>query len=179
MRDTGYIGVLAVAKDPAQLRCCASSGIGDYGEDLDVIVRNNDGLLGITASGFYDPNGGGTGGRSRAMPCVTAREYYPHYDSSTGHKRIELTRDNKMYITDTSDAVQADVTDAVEFSPALIIDGELMVGGFYGDWSGINPRACIGQSESGEILMLVIEGRQTTRSIGADVRDLRQYSQAP
>lgn len=169
VRDTGYIGVLAVAKDPAQLRCCASSGIGDYGEDLDVIVRNNDGLLGITASGFYDPNGGGTGGEIAGYAMCDGKEYGPHYDSSTGYKRIELTRDNKMYITDTVDAVQADVTDAVEFSPALIIDGELMVGGFYGDWSGINPRACIGQSESGEILMLVIEGRQTTRSIGADV----------
>ena len=40
--------------------------------------------------------------------------------------------------------------------------------GFY-QWNGINPRACIGQSERGEILMLVVEGRQMGRSIGTDV----------
>lgn len=164
---TGYLGVLAIGKDPAQLRCEASAGIGSYGQSMEKLVSSNDGVLGMTGSGFYDPEGGGTGGIIAGYAMCEGTSYGAHYNLA-GYKRIELTEDNKMYIIDSFASVAEDVTDAVEFSPALVIDGELMVGGFY-DWNGINPRACIGQSESGEILMLVIEGRHIGRSIGTDV----------
>ena len=48
----GYQGVLAVAKDPAQLRCGPSAGIGSYGQTLGELVERNDGVLGIVGSGF-------------------------------------------------------------------------------------------------------------------------------
>ena len=164
---TGYLGVLAIGKDPAQLRCEASEGIGSYGQSMDKLVSYNDGVIGMTGSGFYDPEGNGNGGIIAGYTMCEGKNYGVHY-AEQGYKRIELTKDNKMYIIDSFAPVAEDVTDAVEFSPALVIDGELMVGGFY-DWNGINPRACIGQSESGEILMLVIEGRLIGRSIGTDV----------
>ncbi len=164
---TGYLGVLAIGKDPAQLRCEASAGIGSYGQSMEKLVSSNGGVLGMSASGFYDPNGAGTGGIIAGYAMCEGKGYGEHYYQS-GYKRIELTADNKMYIIDSYKEVASDVTDAVEFSPALIVDGELSVGGFY-QWNGINPRACIGQSERGEILMLVVEGRQIGRSIGTDV----------
>ena len=160
---TGYIGVLAIGKDPSQLRCEPSSGIGRYGEDLGVIVDDNNGVLGITGSGFLDVNGAGDGSELAGYTMCKGAQYGYHYDDP-GYKRIELTHDNIMYIVDSDREVQSDVTDAVEFSPALIIDGQIMVGP---EWGSINPRAAIGQSERGEILMLVIEGRLTGRSIGA------------
>lgn len=165
---SGYQGVLAVGKDPAQLRCEVSDGIGSYGQSLKTLVSSNDGVLGMTGNGFYDPEGAGTGGIISGYSMCEGKSYGSHYTLG-GYKRIELTQDNKMYIIDAYAPVAEDVTDAVEFSPALIIDGQLMVGGFY-DWSGINPRACIGQSERDEILMLVIEGRMVGRSIGTDVQ---------
>ena len=164
---TGYLGVLAIGKDPAQLRCEASAGIGSYGQSMAKLVGNNNGVIGMSASGFYDPNGAGTGGIIAGYAMCEGKSYGEHYYMG-GYKRIELTQDNKMYIIDSDKPVAKDVTDAVEFSPALIVDGELSVGGFY-QWNGINPRACIGQSERGEILMLVVEGRQVGRSIGTDV----------
>ena len=164
---SGYLGVLAIGKDPAQLRCEASAGIGSYGQSMEKLVSNNGGVIGMSASGFYDPNGAGTGGIIAGYAMCEGKNYGEHYYQG-GYKRIELTQDNKMYIIDSNKPVAADVTDAVEFSPALIVDGELSVGGFY-QWNGINPRACIGQSERGEILMLVVEGRQMGRSIGTDV----------
>lgn len=164
---SGYQGVLAVAKDPAQLRCETSSGIGRYGQQLGTIVDNADGVLGMNASGFYDPNGNGNGGTLAGYAMCEGVEYGTHY-SLYGYKRIELTEDNKLYIIDTDKAVASDVTDAVEFSPSLIVDGEKTVGS-WNDWNANNPRACIGQSEYGEILMLVIEGRMVGRSIGTDV----------
>lgn len=163
---TGYIGVLAIAKDPAQLRVAASAGIGSYGQSLGTIVDDNDGVLGITGSAFYDPGGGGSGGVLAGYTMCEGVSHGSHY-AELGYKRIELTVDNKMYITDASSEVASDVTDAVEFSPALIVDGEVLIAGE--TWLSINPRAAIGQSERGEILMLVIEGRLLGRSIGAGV----------
>lgn len=165
---SGYQGVLAVGKDPSQLRCEVSKGIGSYGQPLEDLVEDNGGVLGMTGNGFYDPEGAGTGGIISGYSMCKGQAYGSHFTLG-GYKRIELTQDNKMYIIDSDADVAADVTDAVEFSPALIIDGQLMVGGFY-EWSGINPRACIGQSERDEILMLVIEGRMPGRSIGTDVQ---------
>ena len=167
VQGTSYLGVLAIGKDPAQLRCEASAGIGSYGQQMSTLVENSGGVLGMSASGFYDPEGAGNGGIIAGYAMCEGKEYGYHY-TTYGYKRIELTQDNKLYIIDSNQSVASDVTDAVEFTPSLIVDGEMTVGGWY-DWNANNPRACIGQSESGEILMLVIEGRQIGRSIGADV----------
>jgi len=167
VQGSGYLGVLAIGKDPAQLRCEASEGIGSYGQKVGEIVTNSGGVIGMSANGFYDPDGGGNGGIIAGYAICEGQEHGWHY-TTYGYKRIELTEDNKMYIIDSNQDVAPDVTDACEFEPALIIDGEFTVGGWY-DWNANNPRACLGQSENGEILMLVIEGRQIGRSIGTDV----------
>lgn len=165
----GYQGVLAVAKDPAQLRCGPSAGIGSYGQALGELVERNDGVLGIVGSGFIDENGNGSGGIVAGYVMCSGTSYGTH-DLRAGTKRLELTQDNKLYVIDSFEPVASDVTDAVEFAPALIVDGELMVSGFSG-WGGVHPRAAIGQSERGEILMLVIEGRMVGRSIGTDIEE--------
>ncbi len=167
VQGTGYLGILAIGKDPAQLRCEASSGIGSYGQDVGTIVKNSGGLIGITGSGFNDPEGMGNGGNVAGYTVCEGKSYGIHF-GQVGYKRIELTADNKFYITNAQSYVASDVTDAVEFAPALVVDGKLTVDG-YNDYNGINPRAAIGQSSRGEIMMLVIEGRQIGRSIGTDV----------
>ena len=156
-----------MGKDPAQLRCEASSGIGSYGQDIGTICRNSDGIIGITGSGFMDPEGQGNGGLVSGLAVCEGKRYGASSPYNLP-KRIELTEDNKLYIANASSPVASDVTDAVEFDPALIVDGNLTVDG-YNSYNGINPRAALGQSSRGEILMLVIEGRQIGRSIGTDV----------
>lgn len=172
VQGTGYLGVLAIGKDPSQLRCEVSEGIGSYGQPISELVADNNGLIGMTASGFIDVDsqgnlGNGNGGILAGYTMCEGTEYGTHY-TLYGYKRIELTRDNKMYVVNSSEAVTDDVTDAAEFAPALVVDGELYTADFEG-YNGINPRACIGQSKRGEILMLVIEGRLVGRSIGTDV----------
>jgi len=83
-----------------------------------------------------------------------------------------------MYIVDVSSPVDEDTRDAVEFMPALIIDGEILTGdpGF-SLYSGQNPRSVIGQSEKGEALMLVIEGRLPSRSMGTSVKECAEILQ--
>ena len=165
MIGTPFRGVLAVAKNPADLHLYPSKSIGSWGETAGSIASRHNGVLAMTGSAFIDEEGVGNGG-TLAGPCVSDGTYY-NSDHTWGYKRIELREDNLMYITDVTDAIGSDVTDAVEFSPALIIDGKVAVDDTT-IWSSMNPRACIGQSESGEILMLVIEGR-LAHSLGTDV----------
>lgn len=165
MIGTSFRGVLAVAKNPADLHLYPSKNIGSWGEKAGSIASRHDGVLAMTGSAFIDEEGGGNGG-TLAGPCVCDGTYYSA-DHTWGYKRIELREDNLMYLTDVTDSIGDDVTDAAEFSPALIIDGKVVVDDTT-IWSSMNPRACIGQSESGEILMLVIEGR-LAHSLGTDV----------
>ena len=167
VKGDNYLGVLAIAKDPANLSVCASSQLGSSGETAGTIAQAHNGVLAMTGSGFIDPNGSGNGGTLAGYAMCNGVEYgYAHM--GWGYKRLELHEDNLMYIKDASAEVDPSTTDAVEFQPALIIDGTIVVDSNCG-WTGLQPRACIGQSDKYEILMLVIEGRMPVRSVGTHV----------
>lgn len=167
---TGYRGVLAIGKDPSRLSVKPAETLGKSGQYLGTIVKNNGGVLGITANGFedYDEQGNAGKGNGAILSGFTMCDGVPmgnHLD--WGWKRIELRSDDRMYIVDSQAPVHENCTDASEFTPALIIDGRILVDEYCG-WNAINPRACIGQSRRGEIMMLCIEGRQIT-SLGVGV----------
>lgn len=164
---TGFQGVLAIAKDPSKLTLQASSMLGSYGETAGVIAEKHNGLIAITASGFIDPDGVGNGGILAGYAMCDGKVHGNNH-MGWGYKRLELHEDDLMYIKDTSSPVGEGTTDAVEFQPALIINGEIVVDANCG-YTGLHPRTCIGQSDKKEILMLVIEGRMPTRSVGTDV----------
>ena len=170
IRVTGstYRGVLAIAKDPARLGMRWSAGIGSYGQTCKAICERNDAILGISASGFDDPNGMGNGGILSGYAMCNGDEKGHH--ALPGYKRLELHEDNRMYITDARDYVGKGTTDAVEFTPALIVDSRVIVDETC-DWTGMHPRAIMGQNELGEVQMLVIEGRQPGLSLGVSVVD--------
>lgn len=162
-----YRGVLAVAKDPSRLTLCPSKGIGSYGQHAGDIAEANNGLIAMTGSGFIDEEGGGNGGALAGACMCQGETYGKHFGWM--YKRMELHEDNRLYITDAPNYFSDDATDAVEFWPALIIDGENAI---ESDtiFTEMNPRACLGQSKREEILMLVIEGRLVS-SQGADAME--------
>ncbi len=164
---TGFKGVLAIAKDPSKITLQASSMLGSYGETAGVIAEKHNGLIAITASGFIDPDGVGNGGILAGYAMCDGKVHGNNH-MGWGYKRLEIHEDDLMYIKDTSSAVGEGTTDAVEFQPALIINGEIVVDANCG-YTGLHPRTCIGQSDKKEILMMVIEGRMPTRSVGTDV----------
>lgn len=161
-----YQGVLAVAKDPSRLSIKNSAYLGSVGQHAGTIAANNNGVLAMTGSAFLDDGGVGNGGTlaGYTMSDGQGEGYHMGY----GNKRIELRENDLFYITDVTSPVHEETTDAVEFTPALIVDGKIVVDENCG-WIGVHPRTAIGQSELGEILMLAIEGRQVGRSIGTDV----------
>ena len=157
----GYRGVLAVGKDPSRLSIEMASTLGVAGQLSGEIAEAHNGVLAMNANGFLDPNGAGNGGLLAGYSMSNGTAYGDHF-SAYAYKRIELHEDNLFYIKDALSPVSEDCTDAAEFTPALIVDGKKIMDDY---WTGEQPRACIGQSEKYEILMLVIEGRYPLEGI--------------
>lgn len=86
-----------------------------------------------------------------------------------GYKRIELHTDNRLYITDAHTDYMPGCTDACEFTPALIVDGKIVVSAADG-YTAMNPRCCIGQTKDESIMFLMLEGRLID-SIGTDANE--------
>ena len=166
VKGTTYRGLIVIAKDPSRLSLQAASSLGSVGQYAGTIAEAHNGVLAMTGSGFIDEGGVGNGGTLAGYCMCDGVAYGNHMRS--GYKRLELHGDDRIYIRDCADPVSADTTDAVEFSPAMIIDGKIVVpsSGF----TDLQPRACLGQSKYGEIIMLLVEGRLTT-SIGISVPD--------
>lgn len=162
---TGYRGVLAVAKDSSRLSVQNSAYLGDTGQTAGQIAEANGGVLAMTGSAFIDDGGVSNGGTLNGYAMSDGVGQGDHLGWS--YKRIELREDNYFYIVDASSPVDPDTTDAVEFTPAIIVDGVRL--NTWG-WDSLNPRAVIGQSDKGEILMLVIEGRLLD-SLGISVNE--------
>ena len=101
-------------------------------------------------------------------------EYGKHFTDS--RKRLELRDDNKIYIVDSKTETTPGTRDAVEFRPALIIDGVPLVDELSGFMS-IQPRCVVGQSKDGDVLMLVIEGRLVGRSLGIGLPECTKIMQ--
>ena len=184
LKGSGWRGALAICKDPSRFCIGTSNNISQgtdpfskgSGQYIGEIVQNvEDGILGISASGFIDvsPNGvlgQGNGGRLAGYCMSEGIEYNADYHATNSgwHKfsRMEFHEDDLMYIKATTDPVSEDCTDAFEFEPAMIVDGEVLVNDW---WSELNPRVCVGQSDKYEILMLIVEGRGASGSWGTDV----------
>lgn len=166
-KGSTYRGVLVIMKDPARLSLQAASTLGSVGQVCGKIAEAHGGVIGMTGSGFIDPGGTGNGGTLAGYAMCDGKAYGSHM--GYGYKRLELHKDNRIYIRDCDSEVSPDTTDAVEFSPAMIIDGETVVNSRSG-FSDLQPRACLGQSKYGEIIALLVEGRLTT-SVGISVPD--------
>ncbi len=163
----GYRGKLAVVKDPAQVILGKSASLGSHGNTLSMMGPRYGALLGINASGFADPEWKGNGGNVIGSLVIDGVEYGNPNNSS---KFFGFKEDNRLYIENYSEEAVPAYRWAIQFSPALIVDGEVYVQNTFG--YGLQPRSAVGQSRAGEVLLLIIDGRQMGHSIGATVSDL-------
>lgn len=149
-----YAGKIALCKKPENVFVGTCEDLFSYGSYVSDMMRNYDAILGINASGFADYEGNGTGG----LPYGFVKSQGQKLQDAVGDtwKIIGFDEEDHLQIgafTDTSN-----LRDAVEFHPALIINGENLVAG-----TGLNeqqPRTAIGQAQDGTVIMLVVDGRQ-------------------
>lgn len=164
----GYQGKLAIAKDAGRVELAKSSHLGVRGQEAQEFGEQEDALLVINMSGFKDVGGHGSGGQIKGSLIIDGLEYgvpcnEPHW------KYCGMKKDNKFYVSNYPTDSVSEYRWGVEFYPAIIVDGECVVDGSY--CMGLQPRTVIGQSVRGDMLMLVVDGRQIGYSLGCTVAD--------
>ena len=159
-----YKGLLAIIKNPEQVTVAKSTSLGSYGNLITKFAEDNHALVAINASGFVDKNWKGNGGTIRGSMVLDGVDYG---NPTTSKKFFGFKEDNRLYIQDYDAKDVKDYKWAIQFSPALIVDGAKYVQGSFG--YGLQPRSAVGQTMTGEFLMLVVDGRQVGHSVGATV----------
>ncbi|MEA4920472.1 MAG: phosphodiester glycosidase family protein [Clostridiaceae bacterium] len=163
-----FQGKLAIIKNPAQISLGLSSSFGEVGSIIADIAKQEGAVLAINASGFYDPEGHGNGGMPHGL-VISDGETYSNW-SGGNNKTIGFDYDDVLNIGKYKD--KNHLRDAVEFKPVLVYNGDKAVEGSAG-W-GISPRSAIGQTVDGQVLLLVVDGRQAGYSIGCTMEDLAE-----
>ncbi len=161
-----YEGVMAIIKDPKQIGMGVAKHLGSYGSKIATIAAENDAILAINASGFQDDEGLGNGGVVYGMLYSEGKKI----QGTAGSNYKAIYFDSEYRLNVRSYKKDLDIYNGVEFKPALVINGEAAVKGSAG-W-GIQPRSAIGQTDDGTVLMIIVDGRQPTYSIGITVGDL-------
>ena len=158
-----YVGSLAICKEPTQITMKKAQDFGNMGDQILSYTKKN--VLAMNGSGFQDPNGEGIGGTIVGSFVLDGKEYgHPEYNYLFyGYKE-----DQRLYINWGIDNIK-DYLWGIQFAPALIVNGTKVVEGSNG-W-GLQPRSAIGQTEDGEFLMLIVDGRQMGYSLGCTVED--------
>lgn len=169
VRGDTYQGKLAIVKDPSQIELGKSKALGSFGQEIDSFCRDYDAVLGINASGFVDVDGVGTGGEVNGCLVVDGVNYGRHY-TDWDWKFFGFKNNNRMYISNYTYGMESEYRWGMEFFPALIVDGANLVDGTYG--MGIQPRSAFGQRKNGDVLMLVVDGRQVGYSLGCTVNEM-------
>lgn len=161
----GYSGRMAIVKNPAQVHMATAEKFGSSGSYVQDICEANDAVLGINASGFSDPEGSGNGGDAFGLVVSSGEAKIQTLDESM--KVIGLDESNRLNISNT---LLPGTRDAMQFTPALIVNGQQLISGSSG-W-GLQPRSVIGQTRSGQMMLAVVDGRQPGYSIGVTLGDL-------
>lgn len=157
-----YDGMLAISARP---EACVVGLNRDRnkGQTVTEICDNYGAVLGINGSGFVDPNGRGAG--NQAVGLVMSQGVL------SGDQKFDRYQIGGMDVNDNFVVGYGldlnTLRDAVQFYPLLVSGGEKTATGSYG--MGIQPRACIGQNARGDMMFLVIDGRQVGHSIGITV----------
>lgn len=166
INDSGMRGYLVVIYDPSKVKIATATNMSSYGEMLTDMVKKNDAIIGMNASGFYDPGYNGNGGKPYGIVIKNGKVVSNLEKPNVGGGIIGFTNDNKLILGKMSanEALNKGVRDGVEFGPYLIVNGKPSFIRGNGGW-GTAPRSAIAQRQDGIVLFLVMDGRDYSHGI--------------
>lgn len=165
--DINYKGKLAIVKDSSQVDLVKSQNLGRHGELVEEYGKRCDAVLAVNGSRFSDVGGHGNGAIVKGAMVIDGQEYG---DPMGDYWRFYgLKNDNSFCITNYSVEKEKEFRWAIECFPALVVDGNCVIDETMG--MGIQPRAAVGQTQDGDFLILIVDGRQVGYSIGCTVKD--------
>lgn len=167
-----FKGWMMIVRDPKKIKLGISKDIGRKGECLQDMTKRLGAFGGINASGFADAGYVGDGGTCVGL-VIDEGKVVNGYIKKNNQGIIGLNEDGILIVGEYSkDEIQSmNIKYAVEFRPFLIVNGETSLTKGNGGW-GMAPRTAIGQRSDGAILLLAIEGRNSS-SIGATIVEVQ------
>ncbi len=173
-------GKLLTIHDPTRVILGTSDNFGSApGLQLTELVAKYSGIAGTNAGGFIDDNGRGNGGTPTGM--VLSKGEIIYGSPTAKYNVIGLTGEGMLIVGTMTgqQALDAGMKWGVSFTThdgiasSLIINGEVQTQNL---GPGVNPRTAIGQTQDGDLLLLVLDGR-SSKTLGAtlwDVVDIMQ-----
>ncbi|MCR4956589.1 MAG: phosphodiester glycosidase family protein [Lachnospiraceae bacterium] len=168
LSGSGYVGKLAIVKDPSQVFLGKSTNYGSMGQEIKGFCDSNNAIVGINASRFKDIGGHGSGGVVQGAMIIDGVDY-GNRPKKYGMKFVGMKQDNRMYINNYDSTTVSEYRWGIEGVPAFIVDGEKAID--VSMFMGLQPRTCIGQTKEGDMLLLILEGRLPGYSVGATAVD--------
>lgn len=174
-----YKGYIMLTVDPSRVKLADTKNQFVCGQKVMTMIENEGAVAGINGGGFvdgvnYDSNGGTPAGLVITDGKLISPTD-PYAIKNNTYSMIGLNSDGVLVLRHctASWAMENDIVSAVSFNPFIIVNGEGVIKNGTGGW-GIAPRTAIGQRQTGEILFLVIDGRQIGYSIGCDLLPLQE-----
>jgi len=151
-----YGGVLAVVTEPERISLQPSSQLGETGEEIGTVAEDYGAVLAVNASLVLDvADGSADGGAIAGYAMCEGVEYNADAHLGEGYVRAEFDENGILSLKEAAQPIAPSTRNAVEAGPALIENGEIMVG----STSMVAPRTCLGQDKNGTTYLLVMEGR--------------------
>ena len=173
----GWRGYVMLVADPMRVKLVDTSKQYTCGENVMTMVEQSGAVAGINGGGFQDgANYDSNGGMPAGILIEDRQLIYPyHADDTTIYNMIGINENGALVLRHCTSqwALDNGIVSAVSFQPFLVVNGEGMIKNGTGGW-GLAPRTAIGQRETGEILFLVVDGRQVDWSIGCDLDVLQE-----
>ena len=166
INEDGMRGYLVAIYDASKVKVATASNMNSNGEMLTKIAKDNNAVVAMNASGFYDPGYMGNGGKPHGAVIKDGKLVSNLPRSGVGGGIMGFTQDNKFIMgkMTAEEALAKGVRDAVEFGPFLVVNGEPSFIRGNGGW-GTAPRSAIGQRKDGIVLFLVMDGRDYLNGI--------------
>ncbi|KGM99841.1 phosphodiester glycosidase family protein [Clostridium botulinum] len=174
-----YKGYVLIIHNPKRVKVGYSSKLPKVGETTSKIARNYRAIAAVNAGGFTDESANGqqwagNGGQPSGIIMSKGTSIYNDYKNDfIKDDIVAMTKEGKLLVGKhtVSELKEKNVTDAVSFGPALIVNGKKTIKSGDGNW-GTAPRTAIGQRRDGSIILLVLDGKHIKR-LAATLRDVQ------
>ncbi|MDR1062004.1 MAG: phosphodiester glycosidase family protein [Clostridiales bacterium] len=168
VKGATYVGRVLFVADPSRVVVRHTRNPGAIGQLIGDYLTQHGAIAGINGNGFDDPEGHGKGGSIIGWSVSGGKEWGtgPRNEySSSG-----FSEDDVLVVGKMSSFAEHGIRDMVQYGPALIVDGKLLIKGSAG-W-GLQPRTAIGQLGDGTVALATVDGRQPGHSVGITAGDL-------
>ena len=151
VKGEGYVGYMMVVLDPSRvIMGSIPSSYNARGYTVEEMVGQFDGVAGINAGGFYDPDGTGNGSIPDSLTVVDGKIYYERSGTRDGFVGLDSNHILHVGKLTAAEIKERDIQYGVCFGPVLISNGEIALA--ENNVGGLNPRTAIGQRSDGAIL---------------------------